>query len=106
MVHTTELRCMIRTWGLPTLFLTFCCVEYESPGIDRYLRRVNDVPASYDIGRLCTKDPILVSRKFVLKFHGFFRTVLLKAAVVSKIDHFYWKKEYQARGAPHYHVVL
>ena len=22
------------------------------------------------------------------------------------IDHFYWKKEYQARGAPHYHVLL
>ena len=30
----TELRCMIHTWGLPTLFLTFSCAEYESPEID------------------------------------------------------------------------
>ena len=22
------------------------------------------------------------------------------------VDHFYWKKEYQAHGAPHYHVLL
>ena len=60
----SELRCMIRMWGSPTLFLTFSCAEYESPEIDRYLRKVNDVPPSYDIGRLCTEDPISVSRNF------------------------------------------
>ena len=60
----SELRCMICTWGSPTLFLTFSCAEYESPEIDRYLRKVNDVPPSYDIGKLCTEDPISVSRKF------------------------------------------
>ena len=58
------LRCMIHTWGSPTLLLTFSCAEYESPEIDRYLRKVNDVPPSYDIGKLCTEDPISVSRKF------------------------------------------
>ena len=26
--------------------------------------------------------------------------------MLGTIDHFYWKKEYQARGAPHYHVLL
>ena len=52
----SELRCMIRTWGSPTLFLTFSCVEYESPEIDRYLRKVNYVPPSYDIGKHCTED--------------------------------------------------
>ena len=49
---------------------------------------------------------ISVSRKFSLKFHAFFRTVLLKGAVLGQVDHFYWKKEYQARRAPHYHVLL
>ena len=48
----------------------------------------------------------MVSRKFSLKFHAFFHTVVLKGAVLGQIDHFYWKKEYQARGAPHYHVLL
>ena len=61
---------------------------------------------SYNIGRLCTEDPISVSRKFSLKFHAFFRKVILNGEVLGKVDHFYWKKEYQARGAPHYHVLL
>ena len=30
----------------------------------------------------------------------------MKGQVLGKVDHFYWKKEYQARGAPHYHVLL
>ena len=105
-IRQSELRCMIREWGSPTLFLTFSCAEYESPDITEYLRRVNDVSASYDIGKLCIEDPISVSRKFSLKFHAFFHTVLVKGEVLGKVEHFYWKKEYQARGAPHYHVLL
>ena len=30
----------------------------------------------------------------------------MKGEVLGTVDHFYWKKEYQARGAPHYHVLL
>ena len=37
---------------------------------------------------------------------SYFRTVLMKGDLLGKVDHFYWKKEYQARGAPHYHVLL
>ena len=29
----------------------------------------------------------------------------MKGEVLGTVDHFYWKKEYQARGAPHYHVL-
>lgn len=67
---------------------------------------MNDVPPSYNIGKLCTEDPISVSRKFCLKFHAFFQKLIVKGGVLGTIDHFYWKKEYQARGAPHYHVLL
>ena len=105
-VRQSELKCMVREWGSPTLFLTFSCAEYESPDIANYLRSVNNVSSSYNIGKLCTEDPISVSRKFSLKFHAFFNTVLKKGEVLGKVDHFYWKKEYQARGAPHYHVLL
>ena len=63
------------------------------------------MPSSYDIGRLCTEDPISVSRQFLFKFHAFFQTVLVKGEVLGKVEHFYWK-EYQNRGAPHYHVLL
>ena len=105
-LRQSELKCMIREWGSPTLFLTFCCAEYESPDITEYLRRVNNVSSSYNIGRPCIEDPIAVSRKFSSKFYAFFHKVLLNGEVLGKVDHFYWKKEYQARGAPHYHVLL
>jgi len=39
----SELRCMIREWGSPTLFLTFSSAEYESPDIANFLRSVNNV---------------------------------------------------------------
>ncbi len=77
-LRQSKLKCMIREWGSPTLFLTFSCAEYESPDITEFLRRVNNVSSKYDIGKLCTEDPISVSRKFSLKFHAFFRTVILK----------------------------
>ena len=57
----------------------------------------------FNIGKLCTEDPI---SKFSLKFHAFFHKVLLNGEVLGEVDHFYWKKEYQARGAPHYHVLV
>ena len=32
--------------------------------------------------------------------------MIVKGQVLGKVVQFYWKKEYQARGAPHYHVLL
>eukprot|EP00731_Ephydatia_muelleri_P003461 Em0001g3461a len=103
---SSELKCMLREYGSPTLFITFSCAEYNSTHIDRYLRKVNDHPPSYPISKLCIEDPVSVSRKFSANFHHLFYTVLLKGSVLGVVLHFFWKKEYQARGAPHYHVLL
>ena len=104
----SELKCMIRDFGPPTLFLTFSCAEYESIDIATYLKRVNGIPESTkrSIGKLCTEDPLSVSRQFSSKFHSLFQCVILKGQVLGKVAQFYWKKEYEARGAPHYHVLL
>ena len=102
----SDLNCMIREYGPPSLFLTFSCAEYDSPDIASYLHKINDVPDGYPIGKLCAEDPLSVSRKFSKKFHDFFNTVILKGQVLGTVSHFFWKKEYQARGAPHYHVLL
>ena len=59
-----------------------------------------------NIGKLCTEDPISVSIKFSLKFHTFFNRVIRKGKVLGEVDHLYWKKEYQARDVPHYHIIL
>ena len=47
-----------------------------------------------------------MSRKFSQKFHDFFNTVLLKGAALGVITEYFYKKEYQSRGAPHYHILL
>lgn len=48
-----KVRCMVREYGSPTLFLMFSCAEYKSADIEQYLRKVNNVPKNYPIGRLC-----------------------------------------------------
>ena len=102
----SQVMCMVREYGSPTLFLTLSCAEYESLEISNYLRKVNDVPDSYPIGKLCVEDPISVSRKVSQKFHDFFQTVILKGDLLGHVNHYFYKKEYQARGAPHYHMIL
>ena len=47
---------MVCEYRSPTLFLTLSCAEYDSLEISRYLHKVNDVPDSYPIGKLCTED--------------------------------------------------
>ena len=72
-LRNSELKCMLREYGSPTLFVTFSCAEYDSPDINNYLRKVNkDVPDNYPISRLCVEDPVSVSKEFSPKFHAFF----------------------------------
>ena len=86
-LRRSEALCMLREYGSPTLFLTLSCAEYESLEISRYLRKLNKVPDSYPMGKLCTEDPISVSRKFSQKFHNFFQTVILKGEVLGPVAH-------------------
>jgi hypothetical protein len=93
---------MVREYGSPTLFLALSCAEYDSLEIATYLRKVNNVSDNYPIGTLCTEEPM---RKFSQKFHDFFNIVILKGQLLSKVVHYFYK-EYQGRGAPHYHILL
>uniref|UniRef100_A0A1X7UYM4 Uncharacterized protein n=1 Tax=Amphimedon queenslandica TaxID=400682 RepID=A0A1X7UYM4_AMPQE len=101
-----EVKAMIAEYGSPTLFLTLSCAEYDSADIAQYLRKVNNAPQSDSISRLCTEDPVLVSRQFSYKFKDFINKVILQRGVLGKVEQNYVKKEYQMRGAPHYHILL
>ena len=102
-----ELECIVRNAGALTLFLTLGCAEYEAEDICKYLRKVNpDVPSSYNIGKLCTEDPVSVFRQFSNRFHAFFQEVLIKGKVFGTVSQYYWRKEYQMQGAPHYHCLV
>ena len=86
LVRKSELQCIVREAGPPTLFLTFSCAEYESADIINYLKIVNDVPDGYNADKLCTEDPISVSRQFSAKFHAFFRSVVINGQVLGTVD--------------------
>ena len=73
-LRRSEVLCMVREYGSPTLFLTLSCAEYNSVEISTYLRKVNNVSERYPIAKLCREDPISVSRKFYQKFHDFLDT--------------------------------
>ena len=62
-LRRSEVLCMVREYGPPTLCLTLSCAEYNSLEIATYLRKVNDVSDSYPIGKLCTE----VRRENVLR---------------------------------------
>ena len=32
--------------------------------------------------------------------------MILKGDVLGRVNHYFYQKEYQARGAPHYHMIL
>ena len=96
---------MVREYRSLTLFLTLSCAEYSNLEISTYLKKVNDVSDSYQLGKLCTENPISVSGKFSQEFHDFFGTVILEGNVLGSVAHYFYKM-YQARGAPHYHILL
>ena len=69
-------------------------------------RLINEHSDSYPISRLCTEDPISVSRNFRQIFMTCSTQPYLKESVLGVVEHVFWKKEFQMRGAPHYHVLL
>ena len=87
-LRRSNVLCMVREYGSPTLFLTLSCAEYESHEISNYLRKVNSVSDSYPIGKLCTEDLVYVLRKFSQKFHDFSDTVILNGGVLGPVAHY------------------
>ena len=73
---------MVAEFGSPTFFLTFSCASED---IREYLHKVNTVPPSYNTGKLCTEDPVSVSRQFSLKFNEMFNKVLIKGHVLGQV---------------------
>ena len=76
-LRCSEVMCMVREYGSPTLFLTLSCAEYDSVHIATYLRKVNTVRDSFPIGDCARRIHSLCQESF-LKFHNFFDMVILK----------------------------
>jgi len=106
-----DVRWMIRRLGPPALFLTVSTAEWYSEPLLDYLRHINkDVPNidTMTPGELCAMDPVNVSIHFEKKWRAVFKKLILskETPVFGKVVDFFWRVEYQARGAPHIHCLL
>jgi hypothetical protein len=54
---------------------------------------------------LTAADPVLLSIYFEARWRGFFNGVLMNGAI-GEVEHYFWRYEYQDRGAPHIHMKL
>ena len=106
-----NIRWMIKQLGPPTLFITCSSAEWFSHSFIDYLRSVNRcVPTIEQMTRaeLCMMDPVNVSIHFHKKWRAIFGKLVTakESPVFGEVVDYFWRVEYQARGAPHVHCVL
>ena len=91
--------------------ITCSTAEWFSPSFIEYLRSVNSsVPEILNMTpvKLCAMDPVNVSLHFHKKWDSIFNKLILskETPIFGEVIDFFWRNEYQARGAPHVHCVL
>ena len=106
-----EVQWMIRRLGPPTLFLTVSTAEWYSEPLLDYIRTINkDVPNIDRMtpGELCAMDPVSVSIHFEKKWRAIFKKLILSkdTPIFGEVVDFFWRVEYQSRGAAHIHALL
>ncbi|XP_073978327.1 uncharacterized protein [Rhodnius prolixus] len=106
-----ELNAMTRDFGAPTFFVTLSCAEYDHSELLQYLVKINkDVPnvEKMSAGELCALDPTSVCRYYHRLIRNMFKFLINDKInpVLGFVEHYFWRVEYQERGAPHYHMLL
>ena len=94
-----------REYGPPTLFLTFSCAEYQSADISGS-QKSQKCPRQLSHWEVVLQRSNFRLGNLAKKIHDLFATVIMKGHVLGTVSHYFVKKEYQARGALHYHMVL
>ena len=106
-----DVRWMIRHLGPPTLFITCSASEWFSEPFIEYLRQINSsVPniGSMTPAEVCAMDPVNVSIHFNKKWNAIFQHLIRakEQPIFGEVVDYFWRVEYQCRGAPHVHCLL
>lgn len=103
----SDLKLFDEKFGPATFFLTLASAEYNWLNLHQFLINQNndlDNIDSTSLNQLISIDPVSTSIFFEKKFRSFLNNVLLaKNSPLGEIEHYFWRREYQARGAPHIH---
>ncbi len=106
-----NLRVMDEALGPATWFLTVSCAEYHWAELEVYLRKryeADSVWAKKPRAELIAHDPVAVAEFFHRRWKAYFEEVILAkgGGPLGEVENYYWRLEYQARGAPHIHCKL
>jgi hypothetical protein len=105
-----DLEILDEKLGPATFFITLSCAEYSWQETRSFLTRVNeDIPnvESVTISSLTAIDPVSVCMVFENRWRAFLNTVILDPqGPVGIVTDYFWRLEYQARGAPHIHMKI
>jgi hypothetical protein len=106
-----QIKWMIRQLGPPSLFITCSTAEWFSEPFIDYLRTVNSSVEGVDKmtpAELCSMDPVNVSIHFTKKWNAIFSKLIKSKShpLFGPVQDFFWRIEYQARGAGHVHCLL
>lgn len=102
-----DLNCMTQNYGPATWFLIMSPSEWMWEDLGEYIRQVNGVEmANKTISELVALDPVFTSRFIDNKFHAMLDFITSSDEPLGKIIHYFWRREYQSRGAQHFHLML
>ena len=99
---------MSETYGPATFFITFSPAEYDWTDLHNYLTRHNqDLATTEGISNkaLLTMDPVLTSIFIHQKFQSL-HAFILESQCLGFVEHWFYRIEYQSRGAPHFHCMF
>ena len=105
-----DLEVLDEKFGPATFFLTLSCAEYYWPEMRNYLIQLNDDILNVEhatINSLVAADPVSVCSVFEARWRCFLKNVIMDPdGHLGTVKHYFWRLEYQARGAPHIHMKL
>ncbi|CAK1584070.1 unnamed protein product [Parnassius mnemosyne] len=102
-----DVNCMTQNYDPATWFLTMSPSEWMWEDFGEYIRQVNGVKmANKIISELVALDPVSTSHIIDNKFHAMLDLITSSDEPLGKIIHYVWRREYQSRGAQHFHLML
>jgi len=106
----SDLKACETVWGPAGVFFTISCNEWEWLDLLEFIKYMNsDISNINDLNfdQLINLDPVSVSIFYENKAKAFFSKLLLnKNGPFGEIIHYFYRTEYQQRGAPHIHGIL
>lgn len=104
----SEILSMIETYGPPTFFLTLAPADYDDKDLEAYLKELDgDEKNTKQAAGLIAGDVGPVCRYYHQKLSAMLAFLAEPGGgPLGVIEHFVWRREYQTRGAPHWHTLL